>query len=353
MGALPLKSVLRSYAQNTRPSKTSKPTAKSGSVIVSGLPKSAAYVKLLAKRLESGVMTCLRSRRQLEREENSYVSASTAAAYPSFTTGYLSSAIRSAVRRSLKNAAAEALSAARLRVPALPPMRPINYEMDLSNVRTNGQSRFMIHEHEVRHISGGDMRREARADLGNRDTYVLERLTISDLTFHCGNDVIDRVKDAMFEDKPLKFTRVNCVYTCYVAKWMDMSMFGQPDFVVTLRPTGPPEIQRIDITTFSDREPRYLTKEQTVNKRLKKVVNPYYCAHPNVLADKEQGDQRNELAVGPNDRGAWTRPSLKDALDHAQQQLDNDPSLEQVAVVRIVKLVRRKRLPHTIEDVRG
>jgi len=44
---------------------------------------------------------------------------------------------------------------------------------------------------------------------------------------------------------------------------------------------------------------------------------------------------------------------LKDAIDHAQAQLDNDPNLEQVAVVRIVKLVRRKRLPHTVEDVRG
>ena len=95
------------------------------------------------------------------------------------------------------------------------------------------------------------------------------------------------------------------------------------------------------------------TKEENV---LKKVNNAYYVASPSVTTAREQ-DQKNDgkngrLAVHSSDGGKWTRPTLNAAIEHANEMLDKDPSLEHVAITKIVRIVRRRKLPNVVEVVK-
>lgn len=93
-------------------------------------------------------------------------------------------------------------------------------------------------------------------------------------------------------------------------------------------------------------------------KPMKKVRNPYYVAAPSVTTAREQDDvndpkQGVQLSVSTGDRtGRWTRPTVEAAVEHATQLLDQNPTLEHVAIVKIVRVVRRKKTPVTVEVVK-
>lgn len=89
-----------------------------------------------------------------------------------------------------------------------------------------------------------------------------------------------------------------------------------------------------------------------------KIRNKFYVASPNVTTLNEQqldhvhgGNVR--LATKPTDRsGYWTRKTIADAIAHGEQMLAEDPSLEHVAIVKIVKVVRRPKPKFIVEDVK-
>jgi hypothetical protein len=94
-------------------------------------------------------------------------------------------------------------------------------------------------------------------------------------------------------------------------------------------------------------------------KVLKKVNNPYYVASPNVTTPREQ-DQKNIaagtgtacLATPSNPNGRWTRPTVDAAIEHANEMLAKDPSLEHVAIVKIVRVVRRPKIKNVVEVIK-
>lgn len=93
-------------------------------------------------------------------------------------------------------------------------------------------------------------------------------------------------------------------------------------------------------------------------KKMTKVRNPYYVAAPSVTTTREQ-DQVNDpkqgvsLSVATHDRsGRWTRPTVNAAIEHAEELLRTDQTLEHVAIVKIVRVVRRKKTPVTVEVVK-
>lgn len=101
-----------------------------------------------------------------------------------------------------------------------------------------------------------------------------------------------------------------------------------------------------------------LAKEEK-KMRKTKVLNRFYVASDKMISEAEQGTvNTGEQRVshdGYNDRPRhtrWAKRDLAQAIDHARQILDNDPSKHEVAIVRIVKMVRRKATPVIVEDVR-
>jgi len=97
-------------------------------------------------------------------------------------------------------------------------------------------------------------------------------------------------------------------------------------------------------------------KPMKSRNKLTKVRNRFYVASPNVTRDAEQ-HQLNvpgavPLASDHHSSGRWTRPTLEAALNHAREILDTDPNLDHVAVVQIVRVVRRQEMPVTIEVVK-
>lgn len=116
---------------------------------------------------------------------------------------------------------------------------------------------------------------------------------------------------------------------------------GMDELHVSVRPTGPMTMGH--------------TKEK---KMMKKVRNRFYVAAPSVTTASEQ-DQDNipknvALAVSSGDRsGKWTRKTVADAIAHAEKILEVNPTQDHVAISQIVKIVRRKRAPIVVENVRG
>lgn len=95
---------------------------------------------------------------------------------------------------------------------------------------------------------------------------------------------------------------------------------------------------------------------QQKEKTMKKVRNKFYVAAPNVTTNSEQ-DQINDdtvrLSTDSGDRnGKWTRPTLPAAIAHAETILEKEPNRDHVAIVQIVRIVRRKKLPAVVEVVR-
>jgi hypothetical protein len=88
-----------------------------------------------------------------------------------------------------------------------------------------------------------------------------------------------------------------------------------------------------------------------------RVRNKFYVAAPSVTTHSEQDQDNTEktvhLAVSSGDRsGKWTRKDLAAAVAHAQQVLEADPSKDHVAVVKIVKIIRRPKPKYIVEDVK-
>lgn len=91
---------------------------------------------------------------------------------------------------------------------------------------------------------------------------------------------------------------------------------------------------------------------------LVKVRNRFYVAAPSVTTASEQ-DQVNtsdkvHLMTQPNEpqSGKWTRHTLKDALAQAEKILEANPKQDHVAIVQIVRIVRRKKQPLVVETIR-
>jgi hypothetical protein len=96
----------------------------------------------------------------------------------------------------------------------------------------------------------------------------------------------------------------------------------------------------------------------TRQEKLMKVRNRFYVAAPSVTTESEQAQDNIpgkgvRLSVSPNDRGGrWTRKNLADAIKHAEEVLDQDPNKDHVAIVRIVRVVRRKKAPVVVEVIK-
>lgn len=109
---------------------------------------------------------------------------------------------------------------------------------------------------------------------------------------------------------------------------------------------------------------------------LGKIRNKYYVASPSVLTIAEQmqdnvpgkmntgigsaaeiklhepsKDESMRRNFGGRSDGLWTRKSLEDAVAHGESMLVADPTLEHVAIVKIVKLVRRPKPKFIVENV--
>ena len=78
-----------------------------------------------------------------------------------------------------------------------------------------------------------------------------------------------------------------------------------------------------------------------------KVRNKFYVATDKVTTDLEQQDRKTD----PFPTARWTKPTLEDAIEHAEAILEKEPRREHVAIVRIVRIVRRKKAPLIVEKV--
>jgi hypothetical protein len=77
-----------------------------------------------------------------------------------------------------------------------------------------------------------------------------------------------------------------------------------------------------------------------------KIRNRFYVAAPAVTTHTEQDQANTERSA------RWTHPTLKAALAHAETILEENPNKDHVAVVQIVRVVRRKKAPVVVEVVR-
>lgn len=93
-------------------------------------------------------------------------------------------------------------------------------------------------------------------------------------------------------------------------------------------------------------------KENTMapaNKNKAHVRNRFYVAADRMLSESEQGTD-NTI---PQSHGCrWSKKTLAQAIAHAEEILDKEPAKETVAIVQIVRVVRRKRAPVVVEVVR-
>lgn len=113
-----------------------------------------------------------------------------------------------------------------------------------------------------------------------------------------------------------------------------------------------------EFTNLINREydEKFTKKEKPV-----KIRNRFYVAAEKVTSASEQ-DQVNDptkvhLADGMKrtplqQSGKWTRPTLKAAIAHAEQILEANPTQDHVAIVQIVRTVRRKKAPLVVETVK-
>lgn len=104
-----------------------------------------------------------------------------------------------------------------------------------------------------------------------------------------------------------------------------------------------------------------------------KIRNRFYIASPHVTSEGEQAQDNlpdkvtlaEAVKVGGEDaaytvprqtgrysRGKWTRKNLADAIKTAEGILETQPDRDHVAIVRIVRIVRRKKQPVVVEVVK-
>jgi len=84
-----------------------------------------------------------------------------------------------------------------------------------------------------------------------------------------------------------------------------------------------------------------------------KIRNKFYVAHPKVHCALEQA-RDNELV--PRDFNGrhklWTKKTLKLAIEHAEEILEQNPQQDEAYVVQIVRRVRRKKAPVIVETIK-
>lgn len=112
------------------------------------------------------------------------------------------------------------------------------------------------------------------------------------------------------------------------------------------------------------------TKEEPVyeqdQKPAKKIRNKFYIAAPAMASEREQaadhvdgetpglndGTYRPELGRHSYHEGLWTRKDIKDCIKQAERMLETNRDMDAVHIVKIVKVVRRRKLPVIVEDVK-
>lgn len=72
-----------------------------------------------------------------------------------------------------------------------------------------------------------------------------------------------------------------------------------------------------------------------------KKLNLFYVGSADISAAFVNGENHE-----------YTQPNLDTAIARAKQRLTDDPALDGLVIVRIVKVVRRKTPPIVVEDVR-
>lgn len=115
--------------------------------------------------------------------------------------------------------------------------------------------------------------------------------------------------------------------------------------------------EQLKFTNFVNREYGDTFTATGKKEKRMKVRNRFYVAATSVTSNSEQAQDNTSdkvhLAVSSGDRhGKWTRKNLKDAIKHAEDLLELEPSKDHVAIVQIVRVVRRKKAPVVVEVVR-
>ena len=141
------------------------------------------------------------------------------------------------------------------------------------------------------------------------------------------------------------------------------SFDGLPQADASLRLTGPvlakgecqcPDCRLINCRLINCRcvAVPVLTKEKWV---MKKVHNRFYVASDKMTSEMEQASPNTESKQSKDYTGRhnrWAKNTVAQAIDHARELLEKDPAREHVAIVKVIKLVRRKKMPIIVEDVK-
>lgn len=115
---------------------------------------------------------------------------------------------------------------------------------------------------------------------------------------------------------------------------------------ISLRMTGPVEVRE------GRRNPAPMEEKPMAPTRRKKlVINKFYVASDSMLTEQEQGTPNTLVERGRGRHVRWAKFDVKQAIDHATSILEADPSKDHVAIVKIIKVVRRKKMPVIVENV--
>ena len=185
--------------------------------------------------------------------------------------------------------------------------------------------------------------------------------------------LIDRAKRAVQTGRPIKTNFSEWRGRAFVTQvHLSNPIDSLIEGAITFRPTGPPtgflqsaleglrrhvtkDTRRAIIEELNHPNCRCVSPEK--EKKPVKIRNRFYVASPSVTARSEQDQDNVEknvaFALSSGDRsGKWTRKTLADAVKHAEWMIGNDPNLDHVAVVQIVRLIRRKKAPIEVEVIK-
>jgi len=206
---------------------------------------------------------------------------------------------------------------------------------------------IIIRQEQITAIQGGRVHRSYDEEFG---VFGLRRHEDMQINLKENGDLIHSCLVAWNANIPTDIRIIvdGCVMEC---KAFITEVTTGDDPFIKLRLTGPSRIINME--------------EKKMKKT--KVLNRFYVASDKMLSEAEQGSvnagpqhSANEYYDGGGfERGRsrprhtrWAKRDLSQAIDHARDILDNDPSKSEVAIVRIVKMVRRKATPIVVEDVK-
>lgn len=93
--------------------------------------------------------------------------------------------------------------------------------------------------------------------------------------------------------------------------------------------------------------PRRQTK--TRNRRSSEVVKPFYLGSDKMVPAVK--GQRGE-SFGYGHRGDWAKATIEEATEQARARLEKDRSVDEVIIVKVVRVVKRRPAPVVVEEVR-